>query len=120
MRPKRKLRSKFVHRPRLVLRSKERPKDSLFEVEIRACPARDIPHAMLYGYFHISAKERETYSELTAFLQTIRTNISNRYKIIQNRKRGMITTRVLLERESDLYFLAVAHPTMICRAYKYR
>ena len=107
-------------RRKFALRSKLRPEGSRYEIEIRTGPVRDMPEAVRTGYKWVTAEQQQAHVELYAFVETIRRNIGGGFKIIQHSRRGMIQTKVLLEREADLYFLAMAHPDMIHRAYRYR
>ncbi len=117
---KRRNRTRFTHKTKLTLRSKDRPVGSRFDIELRLLPVRDVPFAHMHGYRQLSTQEVEQHAEMVSAIQTIRENIRSRFKIVQNRRRGMIQTKVLLEREADLFFLAMAHSSMIFRAYRYR
>jgi len=108
-------------RARLHLRRKLRPfRQTRFNIEIRTHDVSNIP--LLEGFNGsrwITAKEREDFNELQTFIATIRSMIGRRAKIIQHRRRTILSTKVLLESESDLVVLTMAHPSMIARAYRY-
>jgi len=112
---------RFKHRARLTVRTKLRPKGQTeFNIELKLCPVTDVPILVQYGNPYISTKERELHREMTELLSTLRSIIGGGYKLIQHRSRGrLITTKILLKKEADMYMLTIAHPTMICRAYQY-
>jgi hypothetical protein len=116
-----KRRPKFGHKARLNLRDKLRPvRQTRFNIELRVCPTINVPLVVGYGGGRwISERERDLYNELQLFFATLRAMVYGRFKIIQQRKTNVVVTKVLLENESDLVLLTIAHPTLIGRAYRY-
>ena len=109
-------RKRRYYKSKLVLRQKARPVGQTeFNVELRL-----LPHTFAAGnpsYLTTSA-DYERFKETGELLETLRTIIGGRYKVIKS-KGTLIRTKILLERENDLIMLMMAHPTMMCRAYKF-
>lgn len=108
-------------RARLHLRKKLRPfSQTRFNVEVRTHDVANVPLLESFGGTRwITSQEREGYNELQQFVATIRSMVGRRAKIITHRQKTVLTTKVLLESESDLVVLTMAHPSMISRAYRY-
>lgn len=68
----------------------------------------------------VNATEMEYYNERKDMIYTLKTIIGGGYKIIKHVKsRNLLLTKILLTTEADMLMLAMAHPTMIEKAYRY-
>jgi hypothetical protein len=110
----------YVHKPNFGIRDKTRPIGQKFNVEVRLRPVVDVPlRRILKSTNYLNNKEIDFYNEWSATMATIREMIGGQYKIINHRRILMIKTKILLDREADLIMIILAHPTMVCKAYRY-
>lgn len=105
----------------LVIRNKTRPiGQTKFNIELRIQSVMNMPVILNFRGFMVNAVEIERYNERKDMIYTLKNIIGGGYKLIQHRKSNShILTKILLTSEADMFMLAMAHPTMIEKAYRY-